>query len=268
MSKAVGYRRRAMTHTAVYLRIAGDLRDRIDSGELVAGAAIASERRLSVELGVSRTTARQAVEVLVREGRLFRDGSRGTFVAPPRLGLRIGSFTREVEGHGRSPGARVLSAELVTATALAAEVLGLPRGGQVLDIRRLRTVDGEPLAIEHTVVPAELGVALLGQRLDGSLWSVLESTCGVVAARASVAVEAITLRGRDAELLGVPAGAAALLQTRRTYDTAGRCFEWAQDVYRGDRALLEADADVRTPRQPGAASSRDAVELLRRRGPG
>lgn len=89
--------------------------------------------------------------MLVREGWLYRDGSRGTFVAHPHLGLRIGSFTREVVDHGRVPGARVLSSALVPAGAAAADALGVPPGEKVVEVVRLRTVDGEALAVERTV---------------------------------------------------------------------------------------------------------------------
>lgn len=252
-----------MNGTPVYASIAAGLRGRIGSGALVPGQAVPSERRLSQDLDVSRATARQALDVLVREGRLYRDGSRGTFVARPRIALRIGSFTREVVGHGRLPGARLVSSALVPAGADAAQALGVEPGEKVVEVVRLRTVDGEPLAVERTVLPVDLGVTLLGHDLDGSLWAALEHGCGVVAARASVTVSALALGADDAGLLGVAAGSAALLQTRRTFDAAGRCFEWARDTYRGDRAALEAEADLGLSGRDGGAA-RDPAELLTR----
>lgn len=257
-----------MSGTPVYASIATGLRGRIDSGALSAGEAVPSERRLSQDLGVSRATARQALDVLVREGRLYRDGSRGTFVAQRHLALRIGSFTREVVGHGRLPGARLVSSTLVPAGGPAAAALGVAPGEKVVEVVRLRTVDGEPIAVERTVLPVDLGVTLLGHDLDGSLWAALEDGCGVVAARASVTVSALALGTGDAALLGVAVGSAGLLQTRRTFDEAGRCFEWARDTYRGDRAALEAEADLSHPGREGAGAVRDPAELLTRRADG
>ena len=260
----LGYGGITMSVAPLYASLAADLRGRVDSGALSPGEPVASERRLSQELGVSRSTVRQALDVLVREGRLYRGGSRGTFVARPHLGLRIGSFTREVVGHGRVPGARVLASALVPAGAAAADALGVAPGEKVVEVVRLRTVDGEALAIERTVLPADLGVTLLGQDLEGSLWAALEHGCDVVAARAVVTVTAVTLGGDDAGLLGMTAGSAALLQVRRTFDADGRCFEWARDTYRGDRAALEAETDLTAPRDGGGGAVRDPADLLTR----
>ena len=41
--------------------------------------------------------------------------------------------------------------------------------------------------------------------------------------------------------------APGILQTRKTYDQAGRCIEFARDIYRADRAAFEFDAIVQPP---------------------
>ena len=85
-----------------YLTMRERLRRRIL--ELPIGAPISSERDLAQEYGVSRMTARRAVIDLTREGLLDRHVGRGTFVAQPRIELRLSlsSFTDDMRAKGKS----------------------------------------------------------------------------------------------------------------------------------------------------------------------
>jgi GntR family transcriptional regulator, arabinose operon transcriptional repressor len=70
-----------------------ELKRRIDTGELHAGARIPSEFDLVRELGVPRNQSRQALRDLEREGYVERFAGRGSFVAPAserakRLGMK------------------------------------------------------------------------------------------------------------------------------------------------------------------------------------
>lgn len=63
----------------IYLKIKRLLLKEIQ--KKVANSAISSERELAVQYDVSRMTVRKAVDELVDEGVLYRNGNRGTFVA-------------------------------------------------------------------------------------------------------------------------------------------------------------------------------------------
>ena len=68
-----------------YYQLANILRARIADGELVARQPIPSERQLEKDFSVSRTTIRQAIDLLVRQGYLYREHGKGTFVSPQKL---------------------------------------------------------------------------------------------------------------------------------------------------------------------------------------
>jgi len=63
-----------------YMRVAGDIATRIDSGELASGARLRSERDLAEHYGVSYGTVRRAMEVLRERGLITTIHGRGTFV--------------------------------------------------------------------------------------------------------------------------------------------------------------------------------------------
>jgi DNA-binding GntR family transcriptional regulator len=65
----------------VYLQLAAILRGQIERGELVPRQPLPSESYLVGHYGVSRGTARRAIEVLRDEGRVVTIPQRGTYVS-------------------------------------------------------------------------------------------------------------------------------------------------------------------------------------------
>lgn len=230
-----------------YHRIAAELRDRIDAGELEAHRQLPSERDLGREYAVARMTVRQALELLEQEGLIYRRAGLGSFVAEPRIGVQVGSFSDEVRRAGRRPGARLLRAERTRPSAYVAEALGLLEGEEVLITQRLRLADDQPLAIETSHWPAPRMPDLLDNLGNSSLWATVRELYGLVPTRSQARLEAITLDARDSERLTVAPRSPAFLLTRFTFDQHGRCFEFARDLYRGDRAEFRINAPVRTP---------------------
>lgn len=228
----------------LYLWLAAMLREQIESGRLEAHGPVPSERTLSERYGVSRMTARHALETLTLEGYLYRNPRRGTFVAEPRLRFSVGSFTRNMTQAARAPGTQVLSAATVEPDPVAAQLLAGTAGGRVHVLQRLRTAGAEPIAIENIQLSAARFPDLLDHDLAGSLWAILREHYDVYPEKADARVVAVTLDRFEAEALGVKAGSPAIVLTRTVYDTEGGVVELARDVYRGDRTEFEVSAPV------------------------
>jgi GntR family transcriptional regulator len=228
----------------LYLWLASLLRDQIEAGHLSAHGSVPSERALSERYAVSRMTARHALETLTLEGYLYRHPRRGTFVAEPRLRFSVGSFTRNMTEADRAPGTRILAVATVDPDPMAAELLGVPAGGKVHVLQRLRTAVGEPMAIENIQLSAARFPDLLEHDLAGSLWVLLRGLYDVHPAKADARVVAVTLDRYEAETLEVKAGSPAIVLTRTVYDTEDSVVELARDVYRGDRTEFSVTAPV------------------------
>lgn len=221
-----------------------ELRERIAERQLAPHTLLPSERELSETHGVSRMTARHALALLESEGFVYRRPPRGTFVAEPRVPFHIGSFSDEVSRAGRTATAQVLWAKETEPTPAAQEALGLAPGESVHALHRLRLADGEPLALETTYFSTSLTPELLAQDLEGSLWELLRGTYGVQPARAQATIESVVLDDASCVHLGVRAATSGLLLTRRTFDGAGRCIEFARDLYRADRTKFEVETQL------------------------
>ena len=239
-----GNRRATARSSPLYVWVASMLRDQIEAGSLGAHASVPSERALSERFGVSRMTARHAVETLTREGYVYRSPRRGTFVAEPRLRFSVGSFTRMMAAADRAPGTAVLSARTLEPDRSVAELLGVPEGGRVHLLRRLRSAGGEPIAIENIHVSAERFPGLLEYDLTGSLWEILRERYDVHPTKADARVVAVTLDRFEAETLGVGPGSPAIVLTRTVFGARGEIVELARDVYRGDRTEFNVTAPV------------------------
>src|SRR5881409_2043973 len=98
-----------------YRQVADLLESGIVSGAMQAGQRVPSERSIAEQHGLSRMTARQAVELLVRRGLVYRRPGSGTYVAPARIEhtlQRFAGFSEQMLTQGIEPTGRVLSVAL------------------------------------------------------------------------------------------------------------------------------------------------------------
>lgn len=229
------------------MAIATALRDRIVAQALNAHTLLPSERELGETYGVSRMTARQVLALLESEGLVYRRPPRGTFVAEPRVLFRVGSFTDEIVRIGRTPGAQLIWAEQRDPNAAVAKAFG-DEPGPVHALNRLRFADGEPIALETTYFPVSRTPGLLEHSLEGSLWELIRAGHGIIAKDARARIRSIVIDDASCARLRIRSASAGVLLTRCIYDQRGRCFEFAHDVYRADRAEFEVRASLREER--------------------
>ncbi|MEV4252106.1 GntR family transcriptional regulator [Spirillospora sp. NPDC049652] len=220
-----------------YFQLRAILLDMIESAELPVDASIPSERELCARYGLSRMTVRQGVDQLVSEGRLYRVPGKGTFVARPKIEmpLRLVSFTEDMLARGMRPGAIDLDRRTVPADARLARAFEVELGTPIHIVERLRTADGEPMALERAHILASLAPDLLDRRLaDRSLYGVLEAVYGLVFDAGDQTIDAGLADATDARHLQIPRGSAVLLLRRRSF-TNGTCAELGVSTYRADR---------------------------------
>ena len=219
------------------------LADAIAAGRLAPGDRLPTEQNLADWLGVSRMTLRQALAQLAQRGLVTRTVGRsgGTFVAEPKVEQDLtvlAGFSEQLRRHGLVAGARVLAAAEIRASAAAAAALEIGLGAPVYEVRRLRLAGGQPILIEHSLFPAQLCPGLLSNRLDGSLYDLLDEKYGQRPYRAKESLEPVCAGVREAEALGVAEGSPLMLVERTAYARSGQPLEFARDLFRGDRTRV------------------------------
>jgi GntR family transcriptional regulator len=232
----------------IYRAVAGVLIERIDNDHLPPGSRCPSERQLASEYGISRMTARAAVNLLVQRGYVERRNGSGTFVASPKIELdlsTVAGFSDRVLRHGITPGAQVIEARTVGASDLDASVataLEITCDEPVHVLVRVRTGNDELLALEKSYFPVRHCANLLNNELTGSIYELLQTRCNLELAHLRQKLEMTQLDASAAEALATHPDAPALQITRTTWDVHGRPIEFARDLYRGDRLAFVTEA--------------------------
>jgi GntR family transcriptional regulator len=192
--------------------------------------------------GISRIIVRQALDMLVQDGLIYRQRGKGTFVSHPPIqqGLtRIISFTEDMRRRGFTPGTVVLQADLECAPPTIAEPLRVPVGEELAHIQRLRLADGEPLAIEDSYLVHRYCPGILQHDYASRpLREALEGVYGLRMARASQTIRAIAVPAELAAPLGLKRNAAVLSIERTSFSDQGIAVEFLRIYYRGERYAL------------------------------
>lgn len=220
----------------LYLQLQRRIADAMARGVLAPGSSLPAERDIAAMTGLSRVTVRKAIEALVASGQLVQRRGSGTFVAPrvERLEQALSlltSFTEDMARRGKAVESVWISRRVQAPTPEEVMALGLGAGDHVARLERVRSSDGVPLAIERASIPTQVlpDPAAVGE----SLYALLE-TRGYRPVRAVQRISAANLGAKDAELLGVPPGAAGLRIERIGYLPSGRVVEFTRSLYRGD----------------------------------
>jgi GntR family transcriptional regulator len=231
-----------------YRQIEQALRERIST--LVPGARMPSDAELCAEFGVSRMTARNAMQQLAEDGLITRTPGRGSFVAEPpahRRANRLMTFSREMRRAGRVPSSRVLDRVVRPASSAEADSLGISPGDAVVYLRRLRLADDVPMALESTVLDGACADAVMTADLaKGSLHETL-GRAGIVLRRGNSTIGAAAATAEDARLLAVATGDPLLVERRVIADGHGRRIEATESRYPADRYGLVVGFDIEGP---------------------
>ncbi len=204
---------------------------------------------MAEEMGISRMTARKALQELAGRGMLKTHIGHGTFVGTPAIQQELtalSGFTQDMERLGRTTTSLVVNAEHGLPTNEAARALTLSCKGRVYKLTRVRLADGMPVAFECTEIDAERTPGLFGKAdfATASLYATLRKYFGIVPAFAEQTLAADLADPPTALRLKIDPGAAVLRQTRLTRDAEGRPFEFVQSTYRGDAFVMKVHLNV------------------------
>ena len=213
------------------------MRRRIETGQWPPGHRLPAERDLVRMFGVSRTTVREALDGLEREGLIVRRHGQGTFVARPPLveGLaRLRGFTEELREQGLAIEVRHLRAGLALADDEVAGALGVSPGSEVVELSRVVLLEGQPLFTDDSWLLPGPGRLVLAAEPHNPIYLALEAV-GFPVVRGEQTIEAAAATRADARRLGIRPGQPVLLIRRVARMADGTPVEFRRVVYRGDR---------------------------------
>lgn len=209
--------------------------------------ALPSEGELSREFGVSRVTVRQALKQLETRGVIYSEHGRGYFNTASRLSGVSGfhSFTSEVRKLGGTPTSSIVAyAEGQTMPESFSKHLLASNDGHesFIFLRRVRAIDGNPVAIEDAYLPAARYPSATRAMFEGSsLYEEMTSTWGIVPTWTDALFEPAAATAEEAGHLEIAEGSPVLAVWRVTVTDTDQAVEYVKSVYKGDGFMLNVN---------------------------
>ena len=214
------------------------LRGRILDGEYAPDSQMPSESELGAMFKVSRITVRQALGDLQKEGLIFKIHGKGTFVSKPKAFQNVSTLqglAESLTGRGYEVINRLRSFRFVPADKLVAERLNVAEGEIVAQIRRVRLINREPVSLEVTWLPKQLGERLESADLvTRDIFLILENDCGLTLGHADLAIDAVLADSDLTQALDVETGSPIMRIERLTHTADGTPVDFEHLYYRGD----------------------------------
>ncbi len=225
-----------------YLRIAGTLAERLNSGEYAAGSRLPSGAKLCAEFEVSPMTVRRALSLLEQQGLVAGVKGRGTFARCRDLAdsvFRLDSLSGEwLDG---SADIRILSATMTKADPHVAVMLNVSPGQRVIYLRRVVHSNGIPAMYHTEYIIYDPRRPLVESQLQlTSLHAFLDSGGAQRFPRGELTVTAVKLDEDSSQVLGEAEGSLALCLEHLFQERDGTPVSWGRFLLRAELFRLRA----------------------------
>ena len=222
-----------------YQQIVDQVRLLIKKNKLRHGQMFCSEGDVARCLGVSKMPVRQAFQKLRSEGLLVIAKGKRPVIGSGRVPWnfqQLRGFSEEMRRRGLVPSAKLLSMALQEPEIEVAQALKLTPGERVYCARRLRFVNGEPVAIVTSHLPARIFAGMDKQDLEKqSLYDVFEHIYKRKLQWAEEVIGAAVAREDEARILAAEVGSPILVIKETTYDIQNIAIEYSISLLHGDR---------------------------------
>ncbi|MDQ0314898.1 GntR family transcriptional regulator [Amorphus orientalis] len=214
-----------------YQRLAAELHREFVRGLWQTGDRLPSETALARAYRVSRRTVRQALELLQQEGVISKAQGRYTIYRERAVSWRAGKpldFLSAAREAGYRPSTRLVSSTRRISTLSEAKALQLDLDERVLEICRIRLLEGHPVAFQVSLLPDAFTSHLkVDQLKKASLYAVLRTALQNDLFVARERVSLINATAREATALATYEGAPLLRLERLVVDGTGRPVEYS-----------------------------------------
>ncbi len=219
-------------------QVKAHIKEQIVNDEFEDGR-IPPEAALAEDLGVSRTTVRDALGKLEHEGAIYRKQGAGTFVNEAGLRIKsrleeIWSYEQVLEEHGYTPDVRVLTDKIVPANEDTAAALSLEADSKVLVIEKVFLEDSTPVVLTRNRIPAGL-LDDAGEAHDAMpIYEFLEEYCDRRLSYYVSEIVPVAFDADQAKKLGVKKGTVGLSFVEVGFDQDNEPVLHATSYFRDD----------------------------------
>lgn len=258
-SYGTGMRLNSASPLPLYIQLKEILKSDILEGMFAPNQQMPSESELINKFGVSRITVRQALSELQSEGLIFRVHGKGTFVSRPRAFQDLGSlrgFGTAMRQMGYETHSKVLSTRSMRPPQHVQEKLNLSKGQKVTELQRLRFLNREPVSVDVSYLPSDIGDRLINEDLaNQDVFSILENNFQISLGFADLQISSTVSDESLAKRLRISEGSPVMFIERVIHTQGGAPLEYEQLFYRGDAFQFKVRVEGTTARHGDRASA-------------
>jgi GntR family transcriptional regulator len=231
--------------TPLYYQLKNILKSRILSKEIKGNGRLPTEAELCKEYNVSRVTVRQALSELMKEGLIYRDRGKGTFVTEgvelkrPELRGTIDNLIAAAEGTR----IKVLSYQEIIPPSGIAKTFQLKKNEKVFKLDLVRFISKGPLGYSFIYLPFVLGKTISTEELKETteIITFVEEKMKTKAYRAKQTIDVGVAEKILAENLVIKPKTPLLIIERNYYTREGSVMFVAVTYFRPDLYKYEIE---------------------------
>jgi GntR family transcriptional regulator len=224
-----------------YLKIAEELKNEIERGEYNLGELLQTEQEMEERFKASRTTVRNAISLLERDGYVIRKQGRGTTVQNIRAVQNlnyISSFTETLKEKGIKIVSSNMSIRRVFPSKKVMSALKISEDEEIYQIQRTRLAEEIPIAFMNNYLLARVVPKLESkyEKLKNiGLYQLLEEDYDLKFSKAVEKFNVYMSGPLDAEILQLNESIPLFHSTRVTSLDNGEAFEYVISIIRSDK---------------------------------
>jgi DNA-binding GntR family transcriptional regulator len=216
------------TAIPLYAQLKEKIISDINNETLKYGDKIETEQEIMKKYNLSRITVRRAISELVAEGYLIKKQGKGTFVIKNKIerkiintsdSLKIMSFTKELKENNIKASSKIIELKIIPGIEEFNQKLGLTKNSKLIFMKRVRYANDSPMTIEENYFSYDKFKGLLEEKIEGSLYELLEKKYNVIPTRSSrQEIEIVKSDEEQSKLLNIPTFEPLFYFSGVTYD--------------------------------------------------
>lgn len=218
------------------------LRSQIDTGQYKPGEQLPTEAEFAATYKISQVTIRNALNMLMDAGVIYRRKGQGTFVAPTPIASNLTQLVSvEDDFRQRDVSFRVvlMKAAAVPVSQKSAQTLQIEVGEELVAMERLFLVDDKPICYEGCYLVHRYCAGILSQLpVETPFSTMLAQKYGLIATKSEQIIRARTAGVEHGKLLHMAPQEPVLFIDRVVYSHRNIPFMLTRIFARGDQYEL------------------------------
>lgn len=224
----------------LYQQLAHSIKKAVDEQKLKENDKIPAENEFCKIYDLSRTTVRQALDILEKDGYIYKLRGKGSYVSTPKIYQNRSSFSKfydDMRSLGKVSVSKIISLKIKVADAYVREKMQLEENEMLCQIKWIRYGNNEPLIYETINLNYKLVDGIEMKELtDKKLYDILSEEYGIKMTHGKELFYPCKLDINEAKNLGLKENDLGM-KVERVVFQGKDVVEYTTSTVRGDRFI-------------------------------